>query len=96
MATLDTILKQLLLCLLIRTKVDFLNHNGGKRGGHSKKERPICTYCGLTGHIADKCYKLHEYPPGCKPKGEIKAMANQVTGNFGNFDALTALINSHI
>ena len=73
-----------------------MNHNGGKGGGHSKKERPICTYYGLTSHIANKCYKPHGYPPGYKPKGGNKAMANQVTGNFGNFDALTALTNSQV
>ena len=26
-----------------QNKGQFLNHKGGKRGGHSKKERPICT-----------------------------------------------------
>ncbi|KAF3963172.1 hypothetical protein CMV_012409 [Castanea mollissima] len=55
-------------------------YNGGKKG-NSKKERPVCTYCGLTGHIADKCYKLHGYPPGYKPKGKV-FMANQVSGVF--------------
>ena len=62
------------------------NHGryGGK-GGNPKKERPICTYCGVVGHIADKCYKLHAYPPGYRPKG--KSSANQVSSarNFGNF-----------
>nr|XP_023894154.1 uncharacterized protein LOC112006088 [Quercus suber] len=61
-------------------------NNGGK-GGNFKKERPVCTYCNFTGHIADKCYKLHEYPSGYKPKGGNKAMANQITGSFG-FDGL--------
>ena len=61
-------------------------NNGGK-GGNFKKERPVCTYCGFTGHIADKCYKLHGYPPGYKPKGGNKAMANQIIGSFG-FDGL--------
>ena len=62
------------------------NHGGyGGKGGNPKKERPICTYCRVVGHIADKCYKLHGYPPGYKPKG--KSSANQVSsvGNFGNF-----------
>lgn len=57
--------------------------NQGGKGGNSKKERPICTYCGIVGHIADKCYKLHAYQLAYKPKG--KSSANQVTtGNFGN------------
>ena len=28
-------------------------HNHGGKGGNSKKERLVCTYCGLTSHIAD-------------------------------------------
>lgn len=28
-----------------------------------KKDRPLCAHCGLLGHIKDKCYKLHGYPP---------------------------------
>ena len=62
-------------------------HNHGGKGGNSKKERLVCTYCGLTSHIADKCYKLHGYPPGYKLKGGNKAMANQVFAMlpFGNF-----------
>lgn len=67
------------------------NSNHGKgfhgnqrgKGGNSKKENPICTYCGIVGHIADKCYKLHGYPPSYKPKG--KSSANQVFSRiFGN------------
>lgn len=36
------------------------------------------------GHNADKCYKVHGYPPGYKPKGKL--LANQVSTNvtFGN------------
>ena len=37
--------------------------------GNSKKERPVSTYCDLTGHIADRCYKLHGYPSDYKTKG---------------------------
>lgn len=72
----------------------------GSKGEHSKKERPVYTYCGLTGHIANKCYKLHRYPPGYKHKGNNKAMANQVSTvlpsvNFGNLDGF-ALANPHL
>ena len=59
----------------------FLGHQGQKNGGkgaNGKKDRPVCTYCGFIGHIVDKCYKLHGYPHGYKPKGGNKAMANQV------------------
>ena len=62
--------------------------------GHCKKERPICTYCGLIGHIAEKCYKLHGYPSRYKPKRGNNVKANQVFGNFGNLDVLAAS-NTH-
>ena len=61
--------------------------NQGGKNDNAKKERPVCTYCGIVGHVADKCYKLHRYPPRYKHKG--KALANQVSssgnGSFGNF-----------
>ncbi|KAG6707143.1 hypothetical protein I3842_06G017400 [Carya illinoinensis] len=44
-----------------------------------KKDRPICKHCGLTGHVIDKCYKLHGFPPGYKPRPQQQALANTVT-----------------
>ena len=44
--------------------------------GH-KKERPMCTHCGLLGHTMDKCYKLHGFPPGYKTRGKAPIIANQ-------------------
>ena len=29
---------------------------------NSRKDRPICSHCGIAGHIVKKCYKLHGYP----------------------------------
>ncbi|XP_075646895.1 uncharacterized protein LOC142617820 [Castanea sativa] len=46
--------------------------------GKSKNGRPQCTHCGLMGHVVDKCYKLHGYPPGYKSKGKGQASANSV------------------
>ena len=40
--------------------------NKGKSG------RPQCTHCGLLGHVVDKCYKLHGYPPGYKSKNKVQ------------------------
>uniref|UniRef100_A0A2N9EH09 Retrotransposon Copia-like N-terminal domain-containing protein n=1 Tax=Fagus sylvatica TaxID=28930 RepID=A0A2N9EH09_FAGSY len=38
-------------------------HNYGGRGQFGKKDRPMCSHCGVAGHIVDKCYKLHGFPP---------------------------------
>ena len=38
------------------------------QGKTQKRERPICTHCGFSGHTIDKCYKLHGYPPGYQPR----------------------------
>ncbi|XP_030963776.1 eukaryotic translation initiation factor 4G-like [Quercus lobata] len=56
--------------------------NLGNRYGN-RKERPICSHCGIQGHIIDNCYKLHGYPPGYKPKGKSSS-ANQVSNFIGN------------
>lgn len=34
----------------------------------SKKERPLCKHCSVIGHVLEKCFKLHRYPPGYKLK----------------------------
>ena len=43
----------------------------------------------MTGHTVEKCYKLHGYPLGYKPKGKSNANANQVSSkpiaNVENF-----------
>ncbi|XP_020873505.1 uncharacterized protein LOC110226368 [Arabidopsis lyrata subsp. lyrata] len=34
------------------------------------KGRPICSYCNRVGHIAERCYRKHGFPPGFTPKGK--------------------------
>ena len=34
------------------------------------KGRPICSYCNRVGHIAERCYKKHGFPPGFTPKSK--------------------------
>nr|XP_023884247.1 uncharacterized protein LOC111996488 [Quercus suber]XP_023884248.1 uncharacterized protein LOC111996488 [Quercus suber]XP_023884249.1 uncharacterized protein LOC111996488 [Quercus suber] len=69
-------------------KIPNLGNNLVGNGPSTKGiEKPICTHYGKTGHIADKCYRLHGFPPGFKFKNKT-AMAHQVsipqasTGNF--------------
>ncbi|XP_061375054.1 uncharacterized protein LOC133317230 [Gastrolobium bilobum] len=33
-----------------------------------RRPRSVCTFCNLSGHTRDKCFKLHGYPPGYKPR----------------------------
>ena len=50
------------------------NSNWNK--GNGKKDKPFCIHCIMQGHTIEKCYKLHGYPPGYKPKGKAGSNAN--------------------
>ncbi|XP_019179841.1 PREDICTED: uncharacterized protein LOC109175039 [Ipomoea nil] len=53
---------------LIAGNVFFSQTGGGNSGGKKPypngNKKPLCTYCGFTGHTVEKCYKKHGYPPG--------------------------------
>ena len=53
--------------------------NSASFGGKNSKgkDMPICSHCGRLGHTMEKCFKLHGFPPGFKPKGKT-SMVNQV------------------
>ena len=43
------------IAMYVNNSKGFLGHQGqrnGGKGGNGKKDRPVCTYCGFTGHIA--------------------------------------------
>lgn len=54
-----------------------------------KKDRPMCTHCKMLGHSIDKCYKLHGYPHGFKPKFKGQANTNAMEGS----DKFSDLVN---
>ena len=60
------------------------NSNWNK--GNAKKDKPFCIHCDMQRHTIEKCYKLHGYPPGYKPKGKAGANANvnQISCNSVN------------
>uniref|UniRef100_A0A2N9I0N9 Retrotransposon Copia-like N-terminal domain-containing protein n=1 Tax=Fagus sylvatica TaxID=28930 RepID=A0A2N9I0N9_FAGSY len=60
----------------------FTRADSNKPSQFGKKDRPTCSHCGFKGHTADKCYKLHGYPPGFRGKNKAPAMANQASGYF--------------
>ncbi|XP_075645486.1 uncharacterized protein LOC142616544 [Castanea sativa] len=49
----------------------FFGNFGASGGKNSKgRDKPICTHYGKLGHVMEKCFKLHGFPPGFKPKGK--------------------------
>ncbi|XP_010501698.1 PREDICTED: uncharacterized protein LOC104778997 [Camelina sativa] len=58
---------------------------GQQYGGDSvnqRKDKPVCTFCGRSGHIAERCYKRVGYPAHfkLKHKGSVLALANVAIG----------------
>ncbi|XP_022857968.1 uncharacterized protein LOC111378917 [Olea europaea var. sylvestris] len=43
-----------------------------------RKEMPICTYCGMLGHLRGECYKLIGYSPGHRLAKGKSSVANAV------------------
>ena len=59
--------------------------------------RPQCTHCGVLGHVVDKCYKLHGYPPGYKFKNkgsQATSFANNVVAVDTSLDESVNLTHS--
>lgn len=48
--------------LAVRSQLTSRTHSYSSQP--KKREKSLCTHCGLHGHTVDKCYKLHGYPPG--------------------------------
>ncbi|KAJ1398678.1 Retrotransposon gag domain [Sesbania bispinosa] len=46
-----------------------------------KKDRPLCSHCGVLGHTVDKCFKIHGYPPSFKPKSKSVSVSSSHTVN---------------
>lgn len=42
------------------------NQNMNDRSQKKGNKHPVCLNCEIKGHVVDKCYKLHGFPPGCK------------------------------
>lgn len=71
-----------------RSNVAYNSVHGRSMNKHvqnTRKDRSICTHCGLTGNTVDKCYKLLGYPPGLKSKANSGPATNQV---FHNVEAI--------
>lgn len=63
---------------IIKKSGPYNTHSGNGRG--QKRERPLCTHYNMLGHTIDKCYKLHGYPPGYKPRQKTQNIStNQIS-----------------
>ena len=63
--------------------------SGSQYGGYKgpKKDRPFCTHCNILGHIIEKCYKIHGYPPGyipCYKQKQKSQYANAMVNQLSN------------
>ncbi|XP_019179910.1 PREDICTED: uncharacterized protein LOC109175115 [Ipomoea nil] len=69
----------------------YSNQYNGRRNGNSNKGAK-CTYCGMSGHTVDKCFKKHGYPPGWIPgyksKGKQAAAVNLQSGSLDSLPAV--------
>lgn len=45
--------------------------NGSRGWSHS---RPICTFCGLLGHVVDQSYKKQDFPIGYQTNNSTKGI----------------------
>jgi len=64
------------------TKTMSSNRFVGNKSLHIRKDRPICSHCGISSHTVEKCYRIHGFPPGYKfNKGKnASPSVHQVSG----------------
>ncbi|XP_019172093.1 PREDICTED: uncharacterized protein LOC109167527 [Ipomoea nil] len=68
--------------------------NSSKRSFSGQKQKPVCSYCGYTGHTIDKCYKKHGYPPGWK-RNKNSGAVNQVQAAVQGDDSPQTIPSMH-
>lgn len=57
---------------------------------NQRKDCLYCTHCKLTGHVVDRCYKLHGYPPSYKSRdNHTLAVVHQISILNSNSDCPT-------
>ncbi|XP_031124211.1 uncharacterized protein LOC116026925 [Ipomoea triloba] len=86
---------------LSQINANAVNYSNGKRYMNttgSSKNIAKCTFCGMTGHTIEKCYKKHGYPPGWIPgfKSKGKQQLGAATTNTEQIQNLITLLQSQI
>lgn len=60
-------------------------NNSGHSYGHKKSDSTLlCDFCKMSGHIKEKCFYLHGYPPWHKLHGKPKPKLRMSTGKSVN------------
>lgn len=62
--------------------------SGNQGNSQYQKGRPVCTHCGAFGHVVDRCYKKHGFPPGFKPKSKFQKPLNGQQNASANMVAI--------
>ncbi|CAI0375422.1 unnamed protein product, partial [Linum tenue] len=72
-----------------------LGVQGAGQGFKKQSKKPVCTFCGYTGHTEDVCYKKNGYPPGyqSKKKQMPSRQANSVSIDQGSSTNGAVMIN---
>ncbi|CAI8607653.1 unnamed protein product [Vicia faba] len=63
-----------------------VNDSHGSKTRNGRKDKPMCSYCGVLGNFKDKCFKLHGYPHGLK-KGKA-FNSSQLNANVINTEIM--------
>ena len=74
------------------SSASIVKNNGSfaKGSNKGKSSRPQCAHCGALGHVVDKCYKLHGYPPSYKSKNKTQQ------GGIASFASNVVAIDNYI
>ncbi|KAJ1390618.1 Zinc finger, CCHC-type superfamily [Sesbania bispinosa] len=84
---------------LIDSHLALAAKNNANRSNFGKKDRPLCSYCGVLGHTVDKCFKLHGYPPGFKAKSknlvaQVVDLSSDNASQVSSISSTTQLTNA--
>ncbi|XP_019177871.1 PREDICTED: uncharacterized protein LOC109173068 [Ipomoea nil] len=80
---------------ITRMNAFFTRANNSRRAFPNQKQKPVCSFCGYTGHTIEKCYKKNGYPPGWKPRNKGMSSVNQVQGPVQESASSGSLETSH-
>lgn len=68
--------------------------NNSRPPGNSyrRRERPLCTHCGIQSHTIERCYKLHRYPLGhCSYRGSTAKIETHAATSSSSFQGMEQL-----